>query len=321
MPRGFYVWFAIVVAFAAAAALGPVLADEEFTLFGFKMGLLKADLAWLRDIGFFLAGAGIAPLGLWLANRRTENDAARRITDAFTKAVELLGHENVAVRLGGIYALGRLARETKSEHPKIMDIVAAYIRQGSKDYAKMLVAKAAGVEWDKKEGAKMLDDDLLAAPGDLENVVAKIENMPIDLEAAIAVIRERDVASDKKLGADGFLFDLSNSYMKNVDFSNTSLRRVNLSDCQIHGGIFTKTDLSGAIMVKSNFAGSDFAKACFRDAQMKGVILDDADLAQAKGLTQAQIDSTTSGGGTMLPPSIKEPDDWEHGRTSTSRLI
>ena len=41
----------------------------------------------------------------------TKHDLAeRRITELYTKAVEQLGHEKAAVRLGGLYALERLAQ-------------------------------------------------------------------------------------------------------------------------------------------------------------------------------------------------------------------
>ena len=67
------------------------------------------------------AGAGAA-VGLMLAFRRqhhqeiatdlTDRDATeRRITELYTKAVEQLGNDKAPVRLGGLYALERLAQD------------------------------------------------------------------------------------------------------------------------------------------------------------------------------------------------------------------
>ena len=84
----------------------------------------KPDL--LRGIGFFLLGIGVAPLGLYLAYDRTkslklqtETEKEKAVTEAFAKSVELLGNEREAARQGGIYALGRLARDNSDLHPMI----------------------------------------------------------------------------------------------------------------------------------------------------------------------------------------------------------
>lgn len=58
-----------------------------------------------------------------------ENDAeARRITDLYTKAVEQLGSEKAPVRLGGLYALERLAQDNPSQRQTIVNVWCAYLR-------------------------------------------------------------------------------------------------------------------------------------------------------------------------------------------------
>src|SRR4051812_11682912 len=83
-----------------------------------------------RDLGLTLAAVIGLPLLIWreITGHRTANIAAerhrkqtdadreRRITDSFTKAVELLGKPELEVRLGAIYALERIARESKRDH-------------------------------------------------------------------------------------------------------------------------------------------------------------------------------------------------------------
>jgi uncharacterized protein YjbI with pentapeptide repeats len=59
----------------------------------------------------------------------TEADAeARRITDLYTKAVEQLGSDKAPVRLGGLYALERLAQENKDQRQTIVNVLCAYLR-------------------------------------------------------------------------------------------------------------------------------------------------------------------------------------------------
>ena len=60
-----------------------------------------------------------------------------QITDRYNKAVELLGavggngHPQVEVRLGGIYALARIARDSKNDRRTVDDVLSAYLRQNS----------------------------------------------------------------------------------------------------------------------------------------------------------------------------------------------
>ena len=53
------------------------------------------------------------------------------VTDRFTKAIEQLGSDNLAVRLGGIYALERIAKDSKRDHWTIMEVLTAYVRQNA----------------------------------------------------------------------------------------------------------------------------------------------------------------------------------------------
>ena len=84
------------------------------------------------------AGAGAA-VGLMLAFRRqhhqeiatllTDQDATqRRITELYTKAVEQLGSDKAPVRLGGLYALERLAQDNPAQRQTIVNVICAYLR-------------------------------------------------------------------------------------------------------------------------------------------------------------------------------------------------
>lgn len=85
-------------------------------------------------------GAGTAGLAtITLAARRqvhqervaviTEADAAeRRTTDLYGKSVEQLGSDKSAVRLGGLYALERLAQTSTGQRQTVVNVICAYLR-------------------------------------------------------------------------------------------------------------------------------------------------------------------------------------------------
>ena len=54
-----------------------------------------------------------------------------QITDRFTRAIEQLGAEQLQVRLGGIYALERIARDSPGDHWPIMEVLTAFVRENA----------------------------------------------------------------------------------------------------------------------------------------------------------------------------------------------
>jgi hypothetical protein len=56
-----------------------------------------------------------------------------QVTDRYTKAIEQLGSANLDVRIGGIYALERIAHDSARDHPTVMEVLAAFIREHSRE--------------------------------------------------------------------------------------------------------------------------------------------------------------------------------------------
>ncbi|MFJ9781489.1 pentapeptide repeat-containing protein [Amycolatopsis sp. NPDC101161] len=133
-------WCAAGLVVVAAAIGWPLLA------------VYGLGLEAIRTVGTIVLGAGGA-VGLLLAARRqqtaeqdlvekrrdlahkehaqrhTEADAAeRRITELYAKAVEQLGADKAAVRLGGLYALERLAQNNQAQRHTVLNVLCAYLR-------------------------------------------------------------------------------------------------------------------------------------------------------------------------------------------------
>src|SRR6516165_11618357 len=63
-----------------------------------------------------------------LALRAVELTEQGQVTDRYSKAIEQLGSDKLDVRIGGIYALERIARDSPRDHPTIMEVLGAFIR-------------------------------------------------------------------------------------------------------------------------------------------------------------------------------------------------
>ena len=76
----------------------------------------------IAPLGTIVAGMGIAAGALLQARtatrrhyEQTKADQQRRITESFRKAVEQLANDKIEVRLGGIYTLERISRESSDD--------------------------------------------------------------------------------------------------------------------------------------------------------------------------------------------------------------
>src|SRR5215211_5326823 len=73
--------------------------------------------------------------GLYFTWRTLQVNREGQITDRFTRAIDQLGKTDdkgnklFEIRVGGIYALERIARESEEDHGPIMEVLTAYVRQ------------------------------------------------------------------------------------------------------------------------------------------------------------------------------------------------
>jgi uncharacterized protein YjbI with pentapeptide repeats len=117
---------ALLVMLDVAGGVPPGAERAKLTIEAIKYGL-----------GSVAAGGAAAALLLAVRRQRhaeqvhdhTVDDAAeRRVTDLYTKAVEQLGHADAAVRLGGLYALERVAQNNPRQRQTIVNVLCAYLR-------------------------------------------------------------------------------------------------------------------------------------------------------------------------------------------------
>lgn len=74
-----------------------------------------------------IVGGAVLLVGLYFTAQTLRTTQEGQITDRFTKAIDQLGKDNLAVRLGGIYALERIARDSESDHWAVMEVLTAFV--------------------------------------------------------------------------------------------------------------------------------------------------------------------------------------------------
>lgn len=94
----------------------------------------QVQLDAIRTAGTIVVGTGGAAALLLAARRQRSTEIALRqtdreqVTDLYSKAVEQLGSERASVRLGGFYALERLAQDNPGQRQNVVNVLCAYLR-------------------------------------------------------------------------------------------------------------------------------------------------------------------------------------------------
>ena len=152
-----------------------------------------------------------------------------QITERFTRAIEQLGQEGegkMAIRLGGIYALERIARDSETDHGPIMEVLTAYVRE-----------KAPRQEEDTHNGA--------AKP-------------PTDIQAILTVIGRRETTG-KNRGNDRL--DLSGTRLVRADLTDANLSGAILVEADLRRAYLKRANLAGADLLGANLSQALLNKA------------------------------------------------------------
>jgi hypothetical protein len=119
LPLGYLIWK------IPLWGMPESIADEKV-----KAELLNANRDNLLKVIQTVAGLGFIGTA-YLAWRNLQLTEAKNVTDRFSKAVEMLADEKLEVRLGGIYSLERIARDSKADHPVVIEVLTAFVRARS----------------------------------------------------------------------------------------------------------------------------------------------------------------------------------------------
>jgi len=113
-----------VATYPNASLINPILGG---------LGALVLIYAAIRQARTASAQADIARKQAEIASDRyktqTTADQQRRITENYTKAVEQLSSDKIEQRLGGIYTLERISKESPDDYWTIMETLTAFVRE------------------------------------------------------------------------------------------------------------------------------------------------------------------------------------------------
>lgn len=208
-------------------------------------GLLAAGALAFTALNFNLLRRNSEQADLW-QRRIHELTEQGQVTDRYTKAIEQLGSDKLDVRIGGIYALERVARDSARDHPTVMEVLAAFIREHSRE---------ACPPRDPNDQARSLRPDLQAAL----SVVGRA-NPRHDIPPCIDLNR-----------ADLTRADLSGADLRGAILIRTILAGARLNRADLRHAILAGADLRGAYLQGADLEGAELSGADLTDANLLGV--------------------------------------------------
>jgi uncharacterized protein YjbI with pentapeptide repeats len=223
------------------------------------------------------------------------------ITERFTKAIEQLGSDNISIRLGGIYALERIAKDSERDHWTIMEVLSAFVRENAPLKEDLEAKKAEGEQQPQK-----LHNDIQAALTVIgrRNTEKDPENQRLDLSKVN--IAGAELMKAQLQGA--FLYEanlqkanLIDANLQGVNLNGTNLQGVNLKGANLQGAFLNQANLQraelwGAELQKAKLQRAKLERAVLNGAELQGATLDGANLEYAYlwyvNLQQAQLKNT-----------------------------
>ena len=211
-----------------------------------------------------------------------------QITERFTRAVEQLGKSDerrfdsagkevepeskLAIRLGGIYALNRIAKESEQDHGPIVEILTTYVRSN--------------------------------APSSVDKKAVKP-----DIQAILNVLsqsRGQCIYDPNQAFIDLSLTDLNSVRLSKACLAGWHLNSAHLEWAQLTEANLEGANLDGALMNYAYFNKANMKRVRLSVAQLQGSHLEGADLTGAVGLTCDQIKSAVINEHTIISSDLRE---------------
>ena len=177
---------------------------------------------------------------------------SRLLTERFSKAVEQLSHEKMTVRLGGIYTLEKIARDSRNDyHWTVMEVLTSFLRENassSKGEPKPLLYQVFSQFEQLKEPPK--------PDTDIQAVLTVIGRLRCSQEYRHLEEQSLDLCGVNIQGA-----DLRRAHLEGALFIKANLEEVNLRGAHLEGVNFCDARLSGAELYSANLQNANLCNA------------------------------------------------------------
>jgi hypothetical protein len=218
-----------------------------------------------------------------------------QITERFTRAIDQLGATDettgkpkLEIRLGGIYALERIARDSpERDYSTVVEVLTAYVRENAPRTPRPSNGSSEAASFDAEATAE-------AAEGAKQPTPPKPGRLTADIQAILDMLRRAQDRVPEEYRTRLYLHeaDLRGAILQIADLREAVLFRANLQGALLGGTNLQGANLGGAILKGANLGGvklggADLREADLREADLRGADVRRADLrgADLRGAT------------------------------------
>jgi uncharacterized protein YjbI with pentapeptide repeats len=239
---------------------------------------IAAQNAVLQTMLQFVGGT-VVLTGLYFTSRTLYVSQQGQITGRFNDAIEHLGGTSLAVRLGGIYALARIAADSARDAATIVEIFSAFLRDAT---ATSPAPEASSTAADVRAVLMLLGTAEWArvATIDLRGCrFAGLMTNALDLRGALlddTVFYECRMPGSVFDGASLVATDFGEAYLRDCSFRGCDAMVTNFAGATLRHADFSEANVFGAKFNQASLIGASFdgAKNGIRQ-QFEDVILDE----------------------------------------------
>jgi hypothetical protein len=242
---------------------------------------------------------------LGTAHKQLDLTREGQITDRFTKAIAQLGatdnkgQKSQEIRLGGIYALERIAKDSETHHWPVIEVLTAYVRMHAPRKLEEEASVIGGRGWQDHPP----DPDIQATLTVLRQLSVlhreEVEYGAIDLHDTYLGLADLKGAFLKGASFKGTF--LRGADLRDANLQDANLQEANLQDAFLNGANLREaallyTNLTDAILAEADLQGTNFFRTNLLGANLRGV-----DLSTTKQLKKWQVDKAFTDENTLLP--------------------
>ncbi len=162
---------------------------------------------------------------------QTEADRQRRITESFAKAVEQLESEKLQVRLGGIYTLERISRESERDYWTVMETLTAFVRERAR--------------WEEPDDTGFSQTETPVRTDEPRRRAWR--EPPTDIKAVLTVIMRRSEANREREKREGWRLDLGSTDLRGAGLFGAHLEQAYLAEAHLTGAHLEGANLAGVL--------------------------------------------------------------------------
>jgi hypothetical protein len=204
-----------------------------------------------------------------------------QITERFTRSIDQLGSEKTDVRLGGIYALERIGKNSPADQAVIVEVLSAFVREHAPrrpDQAPATIVRILA----------SVRSQLTEQPDRGWGGLATLRFRNPEVQAAMTVLGRRRWPEDSQP------IWVTRSDLRRAHLVNANFEHANFFACNLYGANFENSNLRGAGLNNAILERAFLRAADLRGANLEGTRLRGAS-ASAATLWPAGFDAVSAG--------------------------